>query len=544
MAVNPVVTAIDRLAGLTAELASAPLDDLVEPHASRAHATLRQAQDTLGLVAARVLARVEAEGAWATTPKGRAARDFDEWVAKETRGSRAGARRQTRLARAVDKETVPGLADEVAGGRVPLEHADVLTRLAPTTPARQEALSSGDPDRNAGHLLRKAGELGLDEFVKEVKRWAAKVDPTADERGHRDATERVACTLTPRDDGVAISAFMTTVDGAALDAALTAVAGVPSADDTRSHAQRMGAALGGMARMVLDHGLAAGRSGGFRPHLTVHVSWETLVAQVNALESASADASADGGALRQPVIQAGWEAAVLDDGTPIPASVLSRLACDSEVSRVVFGPQSQVLDVGRNERLYTGALRRAVVARDRHCAYPGCDRPPKYCEIHHVKHWAAHQGETSVDNGILLCWHHHDLVHSRYLTIRRDHTRGRWKFRERDGSPVLLTSPHPGSDLVDGATPAFTASERAARPANGATGPPAHRVAGQGSHGVTGRGAAGAARGPAPRGARPAAHGGTEQGAPLPSSRHTSTFATDGGGGGDDGGRTLFDVPR
>lgn len=410
MTAHGVIAAVDRLVALVSDLAACPVDGLVEPDASRAHASLRRAQDALGVVAARVLARVEADGGWATTPKGRASRDFDEWVAKETRGSRAGARRQTRLARAVHHETVPGLAKSVARGDVSLEHADVLTRLGPTTPARREALASAQTDRNSGHLLEKAGELGLDEFVKEVKRWAAKVDPTADEQGHRDATERVTCALSPRDDGVAMTAFMTAVDGAAFDAALTAVAGVPAADDTRSHAQRLGAALGDMARLVLDHGLAAGKSGGFRPHLSVHVSWETLVAQVNAVSSGQGDAGGGGVAVGRPVVPAGWEAAVLSDGTPIPASVLARLACDSEVSRVVFGPGSQVLDVGRAERLYTGALRRAVVARDRHCAYPGCDRPPKFGEVHHVKHWAAHAGETSVQNGVLLCWHHHDVV--------------------------------------------------------------------------------------------------------------------------------------
>ncbi len=431
-----MVDLTEQLTALAARLAACSVADLVEPDASRVHSALRRAQDTIGITSARVLARVEADGRWATTPKGRGARDFDDWLTQETGGSRAGARRATRLARAVDEEAVPGLAEAVAAGGVSLEHADVLTRLGPTTAARRAALTSPDPDANAGHLLEQASHLGVDEFTKEVKRWAAKADPTADEQGHRDATAKVSCTLSPRDDGVGMTAFMTTVDGAAFDAALSAVAGIPTADDERSHAQRMGAALGDMARLVLDHGLAAGRSGGFRPHLSVHVSLDSMLAQLEALASTENADAGGRGAAAFPTIPAGWDAAVMADGTPIPASVLARLACDSEISRVVFGPDSRVLDVGRAERLYTGAMRRAVIARDKHCAYPGCDRPPKFGEVHHVEQWAAHGGSTSVTNGVLLCWHHHDVTHSRYLLIHRNHARGRWEFYERDGTPI------------------------------------------------------------------------------------------------------------
>jgi hypothetical protein len=76
----------------------------------------------------------------------------------------------------------------------------------------------------------------------------------------------------------------------------------------------------------------------------------------------------------------------------------------------VFGPDSQVLDVGRKQRLFTAPQRRAITARDRHCRFPGCDRPPRWCDVHHIKHW-LHGGPTSVENGVLLCRFHHTLVH-------------------------------------------------------------------------------------------------------------------------------------
>ena len=136
------------------------------------------------------------------------------------------------------------------------------------------------------------------------------------------------------------------------------------------------------------------------------------------------DAAADG--------HFGTGPAELDDGTPIPMSVLARIACDSEMTRVVFGPASQPLDVGRSQRTYTGAIRRAVVARDRHCQYPGCSAPPALGEVHHTRWWGRDNGTTSVSTGILLCWYHHKVVHQRSLAIRRS-TDGAWDFRRVDG---------------------------------------------------------------------------------------------------------------
>jgi hypothetical protein len=62
-------------------------------------------------------------------------------------------------------------------------------------------------------------------------------------------------------------------------------------------------------------------------------------------------------------------------------------------------------------------MRRAVIARDQHCVYPGCDQPPARCEVHHaVRHWAD-GGDTSITNSALLCWHHHQLVDTRNITM-------------------------------------------------------------------------------------------------------------------------------
>jgi hypothetical protein len=107
-----------------------------------------------------------------------------------------------------------------------------------------------------------------------------------------------------------------------------------------------------------------------------------------------------------------------ETGGRAPRALLRRLACDSAITRIVFGPDGAVLDVGRAQRTVTGQMRRAVIARDEHCVYPGCDQPPSRCEVHHaVRHWAD-GGETSVANSALLCWHHHALVDTHRITMR------------------------------------------------------------------------------------------------------------------------------
>jgi len=97
-------------------------------------------------------------------------------------------------------------------------------------------------------------------------------------------------------------------------------------------------------------------------------------------------------------------------GTVLAPSQIGRISCDCTISRVVFGPGSQPLDVGRATRLIPPALARAVIARDRHCRADGCDRPARWCDIHHLTSWTQ-GGPTALKNLILVCRHHHTLAH-------------------------------------------------------------------------------------------------------------------------------------
>ena len=103
--------------------------------------------------------------------------------------------------------------------------------------------------------------------------------------------------------------------------------------------------------------------------------------------------------------------ATLPDGTPLSPGAARRMACDAEIIPAVLGGASAVLDVGRGQRLFTGARRRALILRDKGCAFPGCDRPYEWCDGHHIL-GHARGGGTALGNGVLLCGVHHHVVHS------------------------------------------------------------------------------------------------------------------------------------
>ena len=94
-----------------------------------------------------------------------------------------------------------------------------------------------------------------------------------------------------------------------------------------------------------------------------------------------------------------------------------RLACDGGLVTVLEDPAGDPLNVGRKTRAIPPSTRRALVSRDRCCQFPGCSHD-RYVEGHHIVHWAR-GGETTLDNLVLLCSHHHRAVHEMGYRLRR-----------------------------------------------------------------------------------------------------------------------------
>ncbi|MGH8964906.1 MAG: DUF222 domain-containing protein, partial [Actinomycetes bacterium] len=157
-----------------------------------------------------------------------------------------------------------------------------------------------------------------------------------------------------------------------------------TSDDTRGVERRQAEALAEVCGWVLDHGDDVPDTGGRRPQLNVLIGLEDLEARARA--------------------------ATLDFGGTLTPEALRMLACDAAVIPIVMNGAGQPLDVGRATRVIPDGLRRAVTARDRGCAHPGCDRPPSWCEIHHILAW-ENGGPTQLDNLVMLCRAHHRLMH-------------------------------------------------------------------------------------------------------------------------------------
>lgn len=115
---------------------------------------------------------------------------------------------------------------------------------------------------------------------------------------------------------------------------------------------------------------------------------------------------------------------------PISLETVERTVCGSGTIPIVFDESGQAIDVGREQRLFTRKQRIAFAARDGGCRWPGCERPPAWTEAHHVRHWKRDHGETNLSNGILLCRHHHVLLHDNH-----------WEIRLADGDYWLIPPP-------------------------------------------------------------------------------------------------------
>ncbi|MGH3998940.1 MAG: DUF222 domain-containing protein, partial [Pseudonocardiaceae bacterium] len=162
--------------------------------------------------------------------------------------------------------------------------------------------------------------------------------------------------------------------------------------DTRSPTRRNADALVEAMSCLLDEG-GLPTQGGQRPHLVLTMKLSDLID--------------------------GLGTATLDTGGYLTAAEARRLACDAAIIPMVLGSDSMPLDVGRQHRLATAAIRDALAQRDKGCAFPGCDRPPSYCQAHHLVYW-LNWGETKLDNMCLLCEYHHTIVHRQGWYIRLD----------------------------------------------------------------------------------------------------------------------------
>lgn len=110
---------------------------------------------------------------------------------------------------------------------------------------------------------------------------------------------------------------------------------------------------------------------------------------------------------------------------PVPASFARHVGCHGTIHRLTLAANGAIKALRVEDRVFNHWQRKAIGARDGGCVIPGCTVPAAWCEVHHVIDWVK-GGPTSVDNGVLLCWHHHHGIE----------TSG-WEIRMVDGMPQV-----------------------------------------------------------------------------------------------------------
>lgn len=95
----------------------------------------------------------------------------------------------------------------------------------------------------------------------------------------------------------------------------------------------------------------------------------------------------------------------------VSIETVERFICNDGFMPILF-ENGQVVNLGRDGRLFTRFQKMGIAMRDGTCIVPGCDRPPSWCEVHHIDEWERDRGKTDVADGVLLCKHHHLMVHN------------------------------------------------------------------------------------------------------------------------------------
>ncbi|MFI6783834.1 DUF222 domain-containing protein [Micromonospora sp. NPDC050276] len=317
------------------------------------------------------------------------------WLRDRLRLSGRSARQLVQLAATIDAAP-PAVREALLSGAITVEQGRVVAETIAALPAeagpavadKATQLLVAWADRFDPTSLSRLGERVLTHVAPEL---ADQAELKALERATERAEARRHVTLSEQQNGqVRLSGNLDTETASLLREAIDPLCAPAGEHDDRSPGQRRADALGEVCRLALRTGQLPD-NGGDRPQLVVTVSLDELVN--------------------------GVRAGTLETGTRLTPGAVRRLACDAGVLPAVLGGNGQVLDVGRQRRLFTGPLRRALVLRDGGCAFPGCDRPPRWCDGHHIRHWAD-GGATALGNAVLLCGYHHRFIHRGDWTVR------------------------------------------------------------------------------------------------------------------------------
>ena len=368
----------------------------------------RTASDCLEACSAEAIRRFEKAGGY----RADGSLGMVPWM--RTHGKLSGAAAAEHVETARQLGSLPKTEEALARGEIGYQHAVAMARTA-------EHVGAAAVRKAETKLLEAAQKMDPGAFVTVAKNFEHQVDADAALREANRAHERRYLSIGEPVNGLA------RIDGQLVpEAAATLRSAIepymkPRKGDERTAGQRthdaLVQALRARAGAIHDnganphaHGGGAINGAGPRPLLIIKTSADSL-------------AGIDGA----PAGQLEW-------GGTIPAETVRRLACDSAISRII-GRGELEYETTHAARTIPPSTRRALVARDGHCVFPGCDRPAPWCDGHHLIFWAD-GGPTKVENLGLICGPHHRKVHEEGWQLERKD--GRWLAKP----PSLKIMPH------------------------------------------------------------------------------------------------------
>ena len=353
--------------------------------ASRMRTTIiegRTAIDGLEAACAEATRRFEQAGGY----RADGALGMVAWL--RTHGKLAGGAAAERVETARQLEHLPRTEEALARGEIGFQHAVAMARTA-------EHVGAAQVRKAETTLLKAAQAMDPGQFVTVAKNFEHQVDAEAAlSEANRAHQRRYLSIGQPVDGLVRVEGQLVSETAARLRTALEPYL-KPGKSDERSAGQRTHDALDELCRRA---GVGHPDGAGPRPQIIIKADRDTL-------------AGIDGA----PAGELEW-------GGTIPAETVRRLACDSAISRIIgLGELEQ--ETTHAARTIPPAIRRGLVARDRHCVFPGCDRPAGWCDGHHLRFWAD-GGPTKLENLGLVCGRHHRKVHEEGWALSRKD--GRW----------------------------------------------------------------------------------------------------------------------
>ncbi|AVP68057.1 HNH endonuclease signature motif containing protein [Prescottella equi] len=342
-------------------------------------------------------------------------RSVKQWLAANSLLEVPAAARILALGRMLSRQ--PEIADAFNAGDVSAEHASLIGKFC-ETPPRGMPMEALDSCRKV--LLDAAS--GPAATTTTVRTCISRLERIfeSDELPPSEDTEHnefhASKTLNGR---VSVKGDLDAVTGEMLLTALSALTKprnlLDDPAEKRTPARQRADAFAEILRRYLDSGDAP-TEGGERPHLSLHVNASDLARSKSAHEWTHPNEGSD--------LFGDKDIARLPHTGPLSIATARRLACDCHLTPIVMD-DGVPLNLGRTSRTVSKKQRRALIARDHGCAFPGCGAPPAHCEGHHIKHWAD-GGPTDLDNLVLLCRYHHTLLHHSHWEVHIGPDRKPW----------------------------------------------------------------------------------------------------------------------